>query len=526
MECLIKRIILFFKTSISQNGRVRKPFEAQMKGLFLKIALIIPKNSLENEKSFYDYSFHATFLLSRKYISYLLAIPTLASLTPSEHDIIVIDENIEDIDYSIPVDLVAISVRTMFANRAYQISDMFRKNGVKTVLGGIHPSMCPDEAALHCHTIVIGEAEHVWETLLNDVLEGQLKPKYQADSYADLKKSPIPDRKNLSKSMYLSDIIQTSKGCPFHCEFCSVHAFDGQKIRTRTVEQVIREIQLIKQSADTFKKKKAIFFADDNILSKKSFTIELLDALKPLNINWMCQASINISKEEALLQKMRDSGCGAIFIGFETISEKNLSSMDKAINRRFDYRKAIDKIQSYGILVHSSFIVGYENDTPESFDELINFIEETNLLMPLINILTPFPGTQLYNRFEKEGRILTKDWQLYDTKHVVFQPENLTTDQLSEGYKKIVQSIYSFDAILRKMKYYWNIDFWKRQNKEDPVKFKYRFLFALRLMTLLFSTNMKRSKFIMQILPYVFQKRVRISTLLALMGYNDFAESL
>ena len=492
----------------------------------MKIALIIPKNGLENEKSFYDYSFHASFLMSRKYISYLLAIPTLTSLTPDKHDIVVIDENIEDIDYSMNVDLVGISVRTMFAKRAYHISEKFREKGVKTVLGGIHPSMCPDEAAFHCHTVVVGEAEDVWGTLLDDAQNGQLKPLYKADGHIDLKKAPIPDRSNLSRNMYLSDILQTSKGCPFHCEFCSVHAFDGQKIRTKTVEQVINEINIIKQSSDKFKKKNAIFFADDNILSKKSYTIELIDAIKSLNINWMCQASINISKEDDLLQKMSDSGCGAIFIGFESISEKNLSSMDKAINRKFDYRKAIDKIQSYGILVHSSFIVGYENDTLESFDALIHFIEETKMLMPLINILTPFPGTQLFARFEKEGRILTKDWQLYDTKHVVFQPENITIEELSEGYKKIVKRVYSFDAILSKMKYYWKIDFWKKQNREDPVQFKYRLLFAIRLMSLLISPKVRRSVFIIKILPYVFQKRVRISTILALLGYNDFAESL
>jgi len=492
----------------------------------MKIALIIPKNSLENDKSFYDYSFHASFLMSRKYISYLLAIPTLASLTPDEHEIIVIDENIEDIDYSIDVDLVGITVRTMFAKRAYYISETFQKKGVKTILGGIHPSMCPEEAGLHCDTVVVGEAEDIWGAILDDAKNGQLKPLYKADNYADLKKSPIPDRSGLSKKMYLSDILQTTKGCPFHCEFCSVHAFDGQKIRSKTVEQVISEIEIIKQSSDTFKKKKAIFFADDNILSKKSFTIELIDALKDQNINWMCQASINISQEDDLLQKMSESGCGAIFIGFESVSEKNLSSMHKAINRKFDYKKAIEKIQSYGILVHSSFIVGYENDTLESFDELIDFIEKNKLLMPLVNILTPFPGTQLFKRFENEGRILTKDWQLYDTKNVVFQPENLSKEELSDGFKKIVQSIYSFDSILKKMKYYWKIDFWKRQNKEDPVKFKYRILFALRLTTLLISTNFKRSLFIIKILPYVFKKNVRISTILVLMGYNDYAESL
>ncbi|ETR72642.1 MAG: radical SAM protein [Candidatus Magnetoglobus multicellularis str. Araruama] len=492
----------------------------------MKIALVIPKNGLDDEKSFYDYSFHARFLMSRKYISYLLAIPTLAALTPDSHDIVILDENIEDIDYSIDVDLVGISVRTMFATRAYHISNNFQKRGVKTVLGGIHPSMCPDEAALHCDSVVIGEAENIWEKLLSDLEKGQLMPRYQADGYTDMTKSPTPDRRGLSRSKYLSDILQTAKGCPFRCEFCSVHAFDGQKIRTKTVEQVIQEIDTINATSDKYKKKNAIFFADDNILSKKSFAISLFKALKAKNINWMCQASINISQEENLLQLMKDSGCGAIFIGFESISQKNLSAMDKGINRRYDYVKAINTIQSYGILVHSSFIVGYEFDTVESFDELIHFIQDTNLLMPLINILTPFPGTQLFKRLDKEGRIMTKDWQLYDTKHVVFKHQSLTSDELQNGYKKIVQSVYSFDSILKKMKHYWQIDFWKHQNNTDPVKFKYRLLFAMRLSTLLLSTNVKRSRFIIQILPFVFRKKVRISTILVMMGYNDFAQSL
>jgi len=492
----------------------------------LKIALIIPQHSLNKEKSFYGSSFHASFLLSRKYISYLLAIPTLTALTPKEHELIVVDENIETIDFSINVDLVGISVRTMFANRAYEISETFRKKGIPTVLGGIHPSMCPDEALLYCDSVVIGEAENVWSELLEDFQNNQLKKRYTSESYADLKLSPIPNRNNLSTKQYLSDIVQTAKGCPFHCEFCSVHAFDGQKIRTKTVEQVVREIETMNQSNETFKRQKAIFFADDNILAKKSFAIELFEALKPLNINWMCQASINISREDELLQLMTDSGCGAIFIGFESISQNNLSAMDKGINRKYDFAEAIQRIQSYGILVHSSFIVGYEYDTQQSFDELIDFIDQTNLLMPLINILTPFPGTQLFARFEKEGRILTKDWQLYDTKHVVFQPTSMSVEELAQGYAKIVKSIYSFESILKKLEYYWSIDFWKRKNDQDSHQFKYRLLFAARLITLLPSTNIKRSIFIIKILHRVFQKRVRISTILALMGYNDFAEAL
>lgn len=492
----------------------------------MKIALIIPRNSSDTEKSFYDYTFYSTFLLSRRYISYLLAIPTLISLTPPKYEIRVFDENIEDIDDTWEADLVGISVRTMFAKRAYAISETYQKRGVKTVLGGIHPSMCPEEALQYCDSVVIGEAEDVWHTLLQDAADGRLKRLYKADKFADLQASPIPVRSSLSKERYFSDIVQTTKGCPFHCEFCSVHAFDGQKIRNKTLEQVIREIQDINSSRARYKKKNAIFFADDNIIANKQFARELFVALKPHNINWMCQASINISQEDELLKLMRESGCGAIFIGFESLSKENLTSMHKGINQRYNYLEAIKKIHAHGMLVHSSFIVGYDFDSHAALDELIDFIQKSNLLMPLINVLTPFPGTELFKRFEEEGRILHKDWSKYDSKHVVFSPSGMSPEELSEGYRRIVTTVYSFDSILKKLNYYWKIDFWKRSNELDPVKFTYRLLFAIRLCTLLISRNRDRSKFILKILPKVFNKRVRISTILALMAYNDFAYTL
>jgi radical SAM superfamily enzyme YgiQ (UPF0313 family) len=200
--------------------------------------------------------------------------------------------------------------------------------------------------------------------------------------------------------------------------------------------------------------------------------------------------------------------------------------MRKEINQQCDYTEAIRIIQSYGIMVHSSFIVGYDHDCESSFDEMIDFIQETKQLMPLINILTPFPGTELFKRMEKEGRILHKDWSRYDTKHVVFQPPKLSPQELEAGYRKIVREVYSFDAIWKKLNYYWEIDFWKRANELDPVKFSYRLIFALRLFSLLFSRNINRSKFIIKILPKVFDRRARISSILALMAYNDFAYSL
>lgn len=509
-----------------QNWSRKKLLDGNSARKIMKIALVIPGISSESERSFYDFKFGTKFLLSRKHISYLLAIPSLISLTPPQHEIRVFDENIEEIDYTWKADLVGITARTMFANRAYAISENFRARGIKTVLGGIHPSMCPEDALLHCDSVVIGEAEETWHAVLQDAEDGHLKRLYKAEKFADLKAAPIPDRSSLSKKRYLLDIVQTTKGCPFDCEFCSVHAFDGQRIRSKTVEQVIQEIQGINSSHARYKKKTSIFFADDNIIANKAFARKLFTALQPYNINWMCQASINISREADLLELMRNSGCGAIFMGLESISEENLAMMHKGINQRYEYMDAIRKIQSYGILVHSSFILGYDFDSQSTFDELINFIQETNLLMPLINILTPFPGTRLFKRLEEEGRILDRDWSKYGTQHVVFMPARMSPDDLLQGYRKVVKSVYSFDSILTKLRYYWDADFWKRSNQADPVKFIYRLLFALRLATLLISSNMDRSKFIMKILPHVFDKRVRVSTILALMNNNDFASTL
>ncbi len=487
----------------------------------MKVALVIPKNSSESGKSFYDYEFFSRFLLSKKYFSYLLAIPTLVSLTPPEHEIRIFDENIEDIDYSWDADLAGISVRTMFSKRAYGIARTFRKRGVKTVLGGIHPSMCTKEALEYCDSVVVGEAEEIWSDLLADAQNSSLKRIYKAEKKADLTAVPVPDRKALSRDRYFSDIVQTTKGCPFHCEFCSVYAFDGNRIRNKTIDQVIKEIRDISGSSAGYKKK-SIFFADDNIIADKKFARELFLALKPYNLNWSCQASINISREDELLRLMKESGCGAVLIGLESISKENLSCMDKGVNQRHDYVDAIKNIQSHGILVQSSFILGYDFDTDSSFDELIEFIRETRLLMPLINILTPFPGTKLFERLDKEGRIIHKEWNKYDAKHVVFSPSLMTPEELLEGHRRVIREIYSFDSIYEKLKYYWNIDFWKHSNEVDPIKFKYRLLFALRLCTLLFSSSPDRSKFILKIVPKVFSKRVRISSILTLMAYNDY----
>jgi len=495
-------------------------------GDLMNIALIIPNNSPEGQQSFYDSGFYSTFLFSKKYISCRLAIPTLAALTPREHRVRIFDENVGKIDYTWEADLAGISVLTMFAPRAYEICERYREKGVRTILGGIHPSMLPEEALGHCDSVVIGEAEEVWPVLLRDAASGHLKRVYRAAGPVDLTCSPVPVRAGLDRSRYLSDVVQTTKGCPFDCEFCCVHVFDGRRARSKSVEQVVQEIRDIQSHAGTYKRKKSIFFADDNIIANRDFAERLFAALNPLDIDWMCQASMNISQEEHLLKRMRESGCGAIFIGFESLRADSLDQMHKTINRRYDHGEVIQRIQSHGMLVQASFIFGYDSDSPAVFDELVDFVRRTRLFAPVINILTPFPGTRLFERLERQGRILHRDWSQYDTKHVVFAPARMSPEELLEGYRRVIKEMYSFDSILERLRHYWHVDFWKEHNAVDPVRLRYRLLFAIRLCTLFASGNMERSRFIAKILPRVFDKRVRVSSILSLMAYNEFARSL
>lgn len=492
----------------------------------MKIAFVMPRNFSEKEKSYYDYKFFSKFLCSRKYYSYMLSIPALISLTPHGHTLRVFDENIGDIDYGWKPDLVGISVRTMHATRAYEISKTFRQAGARTVLGGIHPSMCPEEAILHCDAVVIGEAEKVWQKLIGDAQQGTLKRTYKADGLADLAAAQPPDRSLLDSTKYINDFVQTTKGCPFHCEFCSVHAFDGQTIRHKPVEKVIEEITSLNLAGGCYKSKgKAIFFADDNIIADIPYARRLFTALKPLNIKWGCQASINLSRHDDLMKLMKEAGCGSVFIGFESISEENLSAMSKNVNMKHNYLEAIENIHSHGMLVLGSFIVGYDFDTQDSFDELIAFIDEAHIMEPIINILTPFPGTKLFKRLEEEGRIIHKDWSKYDTKNVVFRPANLTPEELLAGFEKVNKSIYSFESIHRKLKYFGDLGFWLQQNEADPIKFHYRLLFALRMASLFFSLNWERSVFIIKVMPKIFSKRYRITKILQMLAYNDYAYS-
>jgi len=373
-----------------------------------------------------------------------LSLPTIAAMTPADWEVEILDARATSVDYGRKVDLVGITAFTAEIPSAYAIADGFRKNGTKVVMGGIHVSALPEEALQHADSVVMGEAEPVWKDLLNDVEQGELKSIYRSDKLIEMDSMAVPRRELLNRKMYVScfNTIQASRGCPFNCEFCAVTAFFGRKYRTRTVSDVINEIKRF----DT----RDFFFVDDNITGQKNFARELFQGLIPLNRTWGGQTSINIAKDDELLSLYAKSGGKYAFIGFESLSEQNLKKMNKSWNSPDAYKEAIKKIHKAGINILGSFIFGLDEDDPSVFKRTYDFIMENKIDAVQLHILTPFPGTRLYETMKKDGRITDSDWAKYHTGEVIFSPKNMTADELQQGYYGLFRKTYSWSSIIKR----------------------------------------------------------------------------
>jgi len=386
-----------------------------------------------------------------------LGIYRLASQTPKEWGAEVIDENIHEIDFTKKTDLVAISTITSLAPRAYRIADEYRKRGVPVIIGGIHASYCPDEAASHADSIFIGEADDEWVKVLEDFANNSLKKFYRAVAPPTDLRGEFLVEVPYNIPFISAPIIQTSRGCPIGCDFCSVSIFNGRKIRHRSIKKVVEEISLF------FDKHKSRFryliFSDDNIVADRDYAYKLFKALEPLKLRWLSQADVRIGQDDELLEAAVKSGLTAVFMGLETIEEDQLKeeiSSAKAIWSR-KYQKLITKLHEFGVIIEAGFIFGLDSHNKDIFKTTVDWAIKNKIDIAQFSILTPLPGTKLFERLEAEDRIIAKnnlgkyEWDKFTAAEVVFEPKNMSAKELQQGLDWAYRYFYRYSSIIARV---------------------------------------------------------------------------
>ena len=377
----------------------------------------------------------------------ILGLTLLAALFPKTYDVKIINEVIEEVDFDADVDLVGITGLTCVIKRAYSIADQFRKRGVKVILGGVHPSLLPDEAKEHADSVFIGEAEGMLDKVLEDFEAGELKLFYKNREWSNLREMPFPRRDLLNKRYRpFFKVIETTRGCPNRCEFCSVPIINGKRYRIRPLEEVDQELSTIIK-----KKGEYLFLSDDNVTAKEDYAFGLFEVFKRHGVKWMGFTTIKIAMNEELLKKARESGCVSLFIGFESLLQENLDNVSKQFVNSKELSNLVRRIQHHHIGIQGAFIFGFDGDDPTIFKKTVEFVQKNNIELPTFSVLTPFPGTPLYSRLEREGRIFDRNWSRYDMSHVVFRPKNMTVQELQEGYLWAQKYICAPRSILKRL---------------------------------------------------------------------------
>lgn len=363
------------------------------------------------------------------------------------------DEKVEPINFDEPADLVGITAMTCTVKRAYEIADRFRERGSPAVMGGMHVSSMPEEALSHCDSVVVGEAEGLWPQLALDFERGQMARLYRhTDGAPTLDALPPADWNLYRDKQYLPvHFVETTRGCPLDCEFCAVTTFFGGRYRNRPLDDVLRELDQLKPFEGRFILKNVVFFVDDNFISNRAYAREFLNRIADLKLRWLAHASVNLASDPEMLALCQRSGCMGVLIGFETLSEETLQSIGRKSRLHVEYREAIQKLHDHGIGVDGSFVFGFDTDDQSVFDRTVAFVQDTKIEVPYFSILTPYPGTRLHSRLEREQRILHRDWTLYDTSHVTYRPARLTVDELQEGYLRAFKEAYSVSGLMRRL---------------------------------------------------------------------------
>jgi radical SAM superfamily enzyme YgiQ (UPF0313 family) len=407
----------------------------------MKLLLIMPYPRKRNSSFF------------SRFFSPCLSLQQIAAIVPEEFDVELVDERLEKPCYEDEYDLVGISCMTYNSFKAYRLADEFRSRGIKVVLGGYHPTVMPEEAKQHADSVVIGEAENTWPQLLKDFNEDKLKSFYRSNEFVNPKLIPAAVHNIQKYKNQKVESIQASRGCPVECKFCAMQNIEGINFRGRPIDNIIKELDDID--------KKNIYFADASLTINPIFSKNLFKEMKPLHKHFSGMGNINVSlKDDEFLKLAREAGCGLWLIGFESFSQNTINSMGKKANKIEEYKKVIEKFHDYGIRVIGSFIFGFDTDTGDVFQKTYESFTEIDIDIPRFNILTPLPGTYIFKQFEQEKRLLTYDWSKYtdDGGEVVFQPKNMTTQELLEGVDYIYNKFDSFSGNIKRFFKHKNID--------------------------------------------------------------------
>jgi radical SAM superfamily enzyme YgiQ (UPF0313 family) len=404
----------------------------------MKLVLLSPKGPL--------YRFRGGIF--KKNLRYApLTLTTLAALTPPEvtTDIQIVDEGVEEVDpFTLKADLVGMTVITGTAPRAYELADRLRARGIPVVMGGPHITLIPDDAQPHADSLVIGYAEDTWPQLLRDFVAGQMQPRYVQAPDLSLANRPFPRRDLVKKGSYITThVFEATRACVHSCDFCVVPAAWGRKPYQKPVEEVVADIR------QHWARK--IIFIDLNLIADKAYAARLFEALIPLKVQWFGLSTTLLAHDKPLLELAARSGCSGLLMGFESITPENLKQARKGFNSPDEYRQLVDMLHHHGITLMACFTFGMDYDTPDVFHKTAQFAVDAHIDLPRFAIVTPFPGTALYQRLDGEGRILTRSWELYDGQHVVFQPKRMTVQQVYEGHEQAWKYAYSWRAITQRL---------------------------------------------------------------------------
>lgn len=403
----------------------------------LRIALISPKGPLYRHRGG----------IWRKSLRYQpLTLTTLAALVPSELDceLQLLDEGIHDVPLDLQADVIGLTVITGTARRAYELADHFRARGITVVLGGPHVTLIPDDAAPHADAIVVGYAEESWPELLRDFVRCELRSRYHQAPGLDLAKRPFARRDLLPNQRYLTkDVFEATRGCVHACEFCVVPTAWGRKPLQKPVEEVVADIRR--------EKARQLIFVDLNLIADRDYALRLFAALVPLRVQWYGLSTVLLADDDELLDLAQRSGCRGLLMGLESISPQNLRQSRKGFNTPEEYGSIVQRLHEHGIALQGCFVFGLDHDEPDVFLKTAEFAVEAGIDLPRFAVVTPFPNTPLYLRLQSQGRILTRNWELYDGQHVVFQPAKMTVNELQWGIEAAWKHAYSLRSIARRI---------------------------------------------------------------------------